>query len=61
MKKKCKAMDKETCSNILNKLLEIKSIAKTIIILSIEFDYGLLPLAEILNNKIDDAAKIINE
>lgn len=68
MKKKCKATDEETYGNmadkmelIANNLSEIKSIAKIIIILTLEFDYEMLPLAEILNNKIDSTINIMNE
>ena len=46
---------------IANNLSKIKSIAKTIIILTLEFDYEILPLAEILNNKIDSTMKIMNK
>lgn len=68
MKKKCIAINEEVCNNmadkmelIANNLSKIKSIAKTIIILTLEFDYEILPLAEILNNKIDSTMKIMNK
>lgn len=42
-----------------NKFIEIESIAKILNLWAKENDYELIPLINMLNNKMNDAAKII--